>query len=91
MDKKDFKIGKKFYTGSGCWYCVDKGTKCIIAVKEDEAISIINFLSNYSIKNEKDFKSYLISSSDQMKEEIFYWYDWGGCRLKPFDLEDINF
>ena len=35
MKHSDFKIGEKFYTGSGRWICTDIGTRVIVAKKDD--------------------------------------------------------
>lgn len=36
MDINEFKIGDFFFTGSGRWVCVDKGSLFVLAIKEDK-------------------------------------------------------
>jgi len=36
MDINEFEIGDFFFTGSGRWVCVDKGSLFVLAIKEDK-------------------------------------------------------
>lgn len=40
MKLEDFKIGEFFYTGSGKWLCVDKGTWTVVAIMANRASKI---------------------------------------------------
>ena len=66
MNINDFKIYNYFYTATGKWLCVDKGTYFVLAVKEEN-------VENYEQGLESD--SIL----------IFDKFDFGGCRLIPWE------
>lgn len=47
MTFDDFKIGDKFWTGTGRWLCIDKGTVYVLAVKcvgdfVDDAVQVFD-------------------------------------------------
>jgi hypothetical protein len=33
MRFEDFEIGQFFFTGTGAWYCTDKGTRVVVAIQ----------------------------------------------------------
>ncbi len=43
MNLEDFKVGEKFYTESGEWVCLDKGTRTVLAIKKEEYNAIENW------------------------------------------------
>ena len=68
MKFDDFKIGEHFYTLTGKWFCTDKGTRVVVAIKVDD------------VKTPED----LTGPPYSIQEFVFDEYDFGGCSLKPF-------
>ena len=76
MQLSDFKIGEAFYTGSGKWICLDIGTRCIIAVKEESALKRLEehfIIDNPTLQD-------VLDRFDIVGGTPFWEMDFGGCR-----------
>lgn len=79
MKLSDFFIGCRFYTATGAWICADIGKRCIVAVKESDAIEYFKQDGISDLTPEK-----ISTNADLFKEDVFWWYDFPGCSTEPF-------
>lgn len=66
MDLNDFKIGNWFTTEAGKWLILDRGQRCVIAIREDQ-IRLAKNRGSYTWEEQLVYAS------------IFDPYDFGGC------------
>ncbi len=75
MELRDFKVGDRFYTGSGSWICVDVGSRSILAVKE--LVSYLELYSVYHVMSPKP--NDIVKYYDMLPTMTFFPDDFGGC------------
>lgn len=91
MELEDFVINQVFLTATGEWYCIDIGTKSIVAIKVEDKDQKIRTVEVDNVTRE------IISVEDSVRrvewEEIkkhpdlfdyvvFWEYDFGGCYME---------